>query len=74
VNPEFKIYTTGNPEFDATIYNRWGEELFRWDNAENGWNGRYLNADVPDGVYVYRVKVKTACEDRTYMGTLSLFR
>lgn len=74
VNPEFKIYTTGNPEFDATIYNRWGEELFRWDDAENGWDGRYLNADVPDGVYVYRVKVKTACEDRTYMGTVSLFR
>lgn len=74
VNPEFKIYTTGNPEFDAAIYNRWGEELFRWDDAENGWNGRYMNADVPDGVYVYRVKIKTACEDRTYMGTLSLFR
>lgn len=74
VNPEFKIYTTGNPEFDASIYNRWGEELFRWDNADNGWDGRYLNTAVPDGVYVYRVKVKTACEDRTYMGTLSLFR
>lgn len=74
VNPEFKIYTAGNPNFTAMIYNRWGELLFEWKDKEIGWDGSYLNAPVADGVYVYRVEVETACESRTYMGTLSLFR
>ena len=74
VNPEFKIYTAGNPQFTAMIYNRWGELLFEWKDKELGWDGNYLNAPVSDGVYVYRVQVETQCESRTYMGTLSLFR
>lgn len=74
VNPEFKIYTAGNPTFTAMIYNRWGELLFEWKDKTLGWDGNYLNAPVSDGVYVYRVQVETACESRTYMGTLSLFR
>jgi gliding motility-associated-like protein len=74
VNPEFKIYTAGNPKFTAMIYNRWGELLFEWKDKALGWDGSYLNTPVADGVYVYRVQVETACESRTYMGTLSLFR
>jgi gliding motility-associated-like protein len=74
LNPEFKIYTIGDPKIDATIYNRWGEELYHWNKAQEGWDGRYMNADVPDGIYVYRVHVETACEVQTYMGTVSLFR
>jgi gliding motility-associated-like protein len=74
LNPEFKIYTNGDPKIDATIYNRWGEELYHWNKAQEGWDGRYMNADVPDGIYVYRVQVETACEVQTYMGTVSLFR
>lgn len=74
VNEVFRIYTFGDPELDASIYNRWGEQLYRWTDKEDGWDGRYLNAEVQEGVYVYRIKVTTQCEQRTVQGTIHLIR
>ncbi|MCB0819929.1 MAG: gliding motility-associated C-terminal domain-containing protein, partial [Bacteroidetes bacterium] len=74
VNEVFRIYTFGEPELDASIYNRWGEQLYRWTDKEDGWDGRYQNAEVQEGVYVYRIKVTTQCSQKTVQGTLHLIR
>ncbi len=47
-------------EFHATIYNRWGQKLYEWDNPNEGWDGTYHGKAVKDGVYYIQVKAKGA--------------
>lgn len=47
-------------EFHATIYNRWGQKLFEWDNPAEGWDGKYNGKDVKQGVYFVQVKATGA--------------
>jgi gliding motility-associated-like protein len=41
--------------FDYTlkIYNRWGELVFQTDDLNKGWDGTFLGAEAPEGVYIY---------------------
>ena len=39
--------------FDMKIYNRWGALLYETNDINNGWDGKYMNKVVPEGVYVY---------------------
>lgn len=43
-------------KFNAYIFNRWGQELFRWDisNINEGWDGTFHGKKVKDGVYFIR--------------------
>lgn len=43
-------------KFNAYIFNRWGQELFRWDinNINEGWDGTFHGRKVKDGVYFIR--------------------
>ena len=74
INDRFKLFTLGEPKIDAMIYNRWGELIYRWTMVEDGWDGTYLGRDVQEGIYVYRIKVTTACEQNTNTGTFQLIR
>ncbi|MEX1190096.1 MAG: gliding motility-associated C-terminal domain-containing protein [Bacteroidia bacterium] len=74
INDKFQIFTTGEPTIDAAIFNRWGELVYAWTKIEDGWDGTFLGIDVQEGIYVYRVKVTTQCEQRTSMGTITLLR
>ncbi|KXB39606.1 hypothetical protein HMPREF1870_01860 [Bacteroidales bacterium KA00344] len=47
-------------EFKATIFNRWGQKLYSWDNPAGGWDGKYKGKDVKQGVYFVLVKAKGA--------------
>ena len=38
------------------IFNRWGEILFKTDNPQLGWNGKYENEMVPQDLYFYRLE------------------
>ena len=35
------------------IFNRWGALVYSTTNPQEGWNGRFNNKDIPEGVYVY---------------------
>lgn len=35
------------------VYNRWGREVHRSTNVEQGWDGRINGVDAADGVYFY---------------------
>jgi gliding motility-associated-like protein len=39
-----------------SIFNRWGEQLFITADPSEAWDGRYLSAIVPTGIYVYHLK------------------
>lgn len=47
-------------EFKATVFNRWGQKIFEWDNPADGWDGKYKGTDVKSGVYYVVVKAKGA--------------
>lgn len=62
-------------EFDIKIFNRWGSELFSNNSPVIGWDGRFENNDVPQGVYYYVLTYSDQCgnkEERT--GFFHLFR
>jgi gliding motility-associated-like protein len=42
--------------YEFRIFNRWGEELFFTSNTKAPWDGKYMNAYVQTGVYVYSIK------------------
>ncbi len=44
--------------FKLDIYDRWGKLLYSSENVREGWDGNLEGIAVPEGVYVYRVKVK----------------
>lgn len=53
---------------ELIIVNRWGETVYRKEKYQNDWDG----GDLPEGVYYYLLKLKSV--NRTYEGSLHLFR
>ncbi len=47
-------------EFKATIFNRWGQKLFTWDDVNGSWDGKVNGQTVRDGVYYINVVAKGA--------------
>jgi len=62
-NDVFHVYANVEyTDFELNIYSRNGDHVFQSRNIENGWNGRRNgNGELlPQGVYVYTIKYKTA--------------
>ena len=61
-NDVFKIYGTflESDGFGMTIFDRWGEMIFKTGDISEGWNGRRSNSGpiVKEDVYVYKVDLK----------------
>lgn len=47
-------------EFDAYIFNRWGQKIYEWHDPAGGWDGKFNGKDVKQGVYFVLVKTKGA--------------
>ncbi|NLR94592.1 Ig-like domain-containing protein [Flammeovirga agarivorans] len=53
----------GYPDNDITIYNRWGQPVYKGNGYDNTWNGNNQNNEpLPDGTYYYILKVRTPYE------------
>jgi gliding motility-associated-like protein len=50
-------------DYEFIVFNRWGEQLFKTNDVDKYWDGKYNNEYVPLGVYVYTIKVKTSTGD-----------
>jgi gliding motility-associated-like protein len=59
------------PDNEVTIFNRWGNEVYRRNGYANDWNGGDLNA----GTYFYQLKIKV-CDGTTksYQGYVMILR
>jgi gliding motility-associated-like protein len=44
--------------FEFSIYNRWGQQVFRSTDPAVSWNGKYQGAGCPIGAYVYLINYK----------------
>ena len=57
VNDCFKPHGKNIKTLHGSIINRWGQELFKWDDVNDGWNGKHDGMDVSAGVYFYIISV-----------------
>lgn len=55
-NDIFHVYGTGVKEIELVVFDRNGQELFRSNALETGWDGTVNGAEVPSGNYVWAIK------------------
>lgn len=53
VNDIFRVASRSLVEFDARVYSRTGQELYRWRDPSGGWDGRHGGRMMPTGAYLY---------------------
>ncbi|WNJ19845.1 PKD domain-containing protein [Pontibacter sp. G13] len=61
---------------EMTIFNRWGEEIFRTNHSELGWDGMDQHGmPAPEGVYIYHISgFSTEGTATKRMGSITLIR
>ena len=70
-----KLY--GITEFKMYIFDRWGNEIFRTEDMNEGWNGRVkgVGVVVEQDVYVYKIYTKDLLHnDHDYIGTITVVK
>jgi gliding motility-associated-like protein len=61
--------------YSLEIFDRWGNMVFSTTNEKQGWDGTMNGADVPMGVYMYRLKYRSVQEElKDVQGSLTLLR
>jgi gliding motility-associated-like protein len=70
------LLSRGLTKFNMTIFNRWGQVIFKTDNTNGrGWDGRFNGEPQPMGVFVYMIDatfLNGASEK--YQGNITLLR
>lgn len=56
VNDELKVSFSSVLSFRASVFNRWGNLLYRWTDPAKGWNGMVNGKFVPTGAYLVVVE------------------
>ena len=56
------------------ISNRWGQEVFYTTDPEEAFDGNLNGQAMPEGVYVYRLFIKTPHVERTIRGIFTIIR
>ena len=68
-----------DPEYyHLRVFNRWGDKVFDTTDPNEAWEGDYKDGEyyLPDGVYMYRLEIKSVHEEvyRDLEGTIMIFR
>lgn len=65
----------GYKQYNCTIYDRWGLELWYTEDQSQGWNGIYDDKPLPQDVYTYKIFVVDGMDNAfTYYGRITLLR
>ena len=56
MNDEFRVAYRSLLEFQCWVYNRWGRQVFYWNDPQKGWNGKINGVDAAEGPYFYIIK------------------
>ena len=75
INDIFKVRYKSVIKFQGWVFNRWGNELFRWTDPSQGWDGKYRGKYVPPGAYLYLIEY-TGTDRKNYKkkGEINVFR
>ncbi|RLD39169.1 MAG: hypothetical protein DRI89_13765 [Bacteroidetes bacterium] len=63
--------------YQLTIYNRWGQQIFECNDIDCGWDGTYQSNPSPNGVYIYRIvyeEISQPGKTKTLEGMVVLVR
>ena len=55
---------------EVTIYNRWGQPVYKTYDYQNNWDGTKGDKLLPDGIYFYSI----IGPDIEFTGTINLLR
>ena len=66
VNDEFRVTASVQLDyFELHLYDRWGDELRKFESIEETWDGSFLGQDMNPGVYVWWLKAAgEGCDGR----------
>ncbi len=77
-NKEFIIKTYNVGEYELSVYNRWGEIIYKSNDPNDHWNGTNRGKPMPSGVYPYIIKYTGDNPDyqdeMKLMGSVTLIR
>ncbi|MDZ4750146.1 MAG: PKD domain-containing protein [Flavobacteriales bacterium] len=79
INDVFKAEGIDLSEFEMTIWNRWGDEVFKSNTIDQAWTGNVKNTGTyyaQDGVYPYHISYRGICssEKIEQVGYVIVFR
>lgn len=79
VNDFFRIEGQYLGDYEMIIFNRWGDEIYRSNDSNRGWNGGINGYYAPDGTYNYVLKIQDQngqplFGDGVFYGTVTLLR
>jgi gliding motility-associated-like protein len=74
-NDEFRVSYKSINSFKCSIFNRWGNLLYQWNDPARGWDGRVAGRFVPTGAYFYVIEYKgTDGVMKTKTGNVNILR
>ena len=73
-NDVFKPFGYNLQDYQITIFNRWGEVVFRSSDLETGWDGTFKGKVAENGVYVWEINYIQNGKEEKKRGTVSLVR
>jgi len=64
INDQFKIapYRCPITDFRLRLFSRWGELVFETTDPEQGWDGRFNNQFLPQGLYIWLATYQLATD------------
>jgi len=72
----YPLNAVKSEQLELTIYNRWGQQIFKTNNWKQGWNGTMNGQPQPTGVYVWmlRYTLRDTGQKVERKGTVTLIR
>ncbi|MFM7023398.1 MAG: gliding motility-associated C-terminal domain-containing protein [Flavobacteriales bacterium] len=75
VNDVFQVVGEGVVDFNAIIFDRWGEIIYQWNSLDGGWDGRAKDQrQVQIDVYVIKVSASGVCDGQSDVSTVTVIR
>jgi gliding motility-associated-like protein len=76
INEVFRVEGPEPVAFEMKIFNRFNQEIFSTKDFYQGWDGNYLGAPCPSGVYLYKCSALQGNADRIseWGGVFTLLR
>jgi gliding motility-associated-like protein len=71
-----KLFVRGSiKDFTFSVYNRWGELVFKTQNQSTGWDGLFRGKELDAGIFVYYLTgVDTAGNTINKKGNITLVK
>lgn len=77
-NQTWKVYADGIDinEYELSIFDRWGEMIWKTTDVYSEWDGKYKGKDLPPGTYIWTAVVRDATnyEKKSFNGYITLIR